>query len=139
MKQFLFSFNKIMINKQKIGIMGENIACRFLKTKHNFKIIKRNYRKKWGEIDIIAEKNNVIHFVEVKTVSCETNIDIEKIKNPEENIHSQKLKRLSRTIQSYLLDTDGEVSDWQFDTMAVFLFVKDKKANVRFFENIVLS
>lgn len=139
MKQFLFSFNKIMINKQKIGIMGENIACRFLKTKHNFKIIKRNYRKKWGEIDIIAEKNNVIHFVEVKTVSCETNIGIEKIKNPEENIHSQKLKRLSRTIQSYLLDTDGEVSAWQFDTMAVFLFIKDKKARVRFFENIVLS
>lgn len=119
-------------------MIGENIACRFL-TNLNFKIVKRNYRKKWGEIDIIAEKNNVIHFVEVKTVSCETSFDIEKIKNPEENIHHWKLKRLSRTIQSYLLGECEEAADWQFDTMAVFLFIKDKKARVRFFENIVLS
>lgn len=127
-----------MLNKQKIGILGENIACKFLEAR-GFKVIKRNYRKKWGEIDIIAEKINVLHFIEVKTVSCETDTDINKIKNPEENIHSQKLKRLSRTIQSYLMDTDGGTGDWQFDTMAVFLFLKDRKARVRFFENIVLS
>ena len=128
-----------MLNKQKIGIIGENIACRFLENKHDFKIIKRNYRKKWGEIDIVAEKNNVLHFVEVKTVSCETDFDIEKSKNPEENIHAWKLKRLSRTIQSYLLEHSDGVEDWQFDTIAIFLFLKDKKARVRFFENIVLS
>lgn len=127
-----------MLNKQKIGVLGENIACKFLVAR-SFKIIKRNYRKKWGEIDVIAEKNNVFHFIEVKSVSCETSIDINKMKNPEENIHFQKLKRLSRTIQSYLLDTDGGEKDWQFDTMAVFLFLKDRKARVRFFENIVLS
>jgi putative endonuclease len=127
-----------MLNKQKIGIIGENIACRFLTTR-NFKIVNRNYRKKWGEIDIVAEKNKVLHFVEVKTVSCETVFDTEKAKNPEENIHAWKLKRLSRTIQSYLLEKDTDSFDWQFDTMAVFLFIKDKKARVRFFENIVLS
>ncbi|MBI2045936.1 MAG: YraN family protein [Parcubacteria group bacterium] len=128
-----------MLNKQKIGVIGENIACRFLENKYNFKIIKRNYRKKWGEIDIIAEKDNMLHFVEVKTVSCETGFDTENIKNPEENIHPWKLKRLSRTIQSYLMEKDTEGGDWQFDTLAVFLFIKDKKARVRFFENIVLS
>lgn len=128
-----------MINKQKIGSIGENIACRFLTNNHGFKIIKRNYRKKWGEIDIVAEKNNVLHFVEVKTVSCETSFDIEKVKNPEENIHPWKLKRLSRTIQSYLMEKDAGEEDWQFDTMAIFLFIHDKKAKIRFFENIVLS
>ena len=127
-----------MLNKQKIGAIGENVACRFLTINHGFKIIKQNYRKKWGEIDIIAEKNKILHFIEVKSVSCETHFNIDAARNPEENIHAWKLKRLSKTIQSYLLENDDE-KDWQFDTMAVFLFIKDKKARVRFFENIVLS
>ena len=41
--------------KQKVGEIGENVACRFF-VKQNFTIIERNYWKKWGEIDIIAKK-----------------------------------------------------------------------------------
>ena len=39
--------------------------------KRGFKIIERNYLKKWGEIDIVAVKNRKYYFVEVKTVSRE--------------------------------------------------------------------
>jgi len=46
-----------MTNNIKIGNLGEDIACRFLKKK-GFKIVDRNYRKKWGEIDIIAQSFN---------------------------------------------------------------------------------
>lgn len=46
-----------MNNNIKIGNLGENIACNFLEKK-GFKIIERNYRKKWGEIDIIAQSFN---------------------------------------------------------------------------------
>ena len=42
--------------KQKVGNLGENLACRFL-AERGFKIVERNYRKKWGELDIVAEKN----------------------------------------------------------------------------------
>ena len=56
---------------QKKGEIGENIAVKFL-MKHNFSIIERNYTKKWGEIDIIAEKSNKLYFIEVKSVSRET-------------------------------------------------------------------
>ncbi len=52
--------------KQKIGELGENIAVKFL-TKKGFFISERNYTKKWGEIDIIAEKNNKLYFIEVKS------------------------------------------------------------------------
>ncbi|MBU4223686.1 YraN family protein, partial [Patescibacteria group bacterium] len=38
--------------KQKIGELGENIACKFL-MKHGHEILDRNYRKKWGEIDVV--------------------------------------------------------------------------------------
>jgi len=50
---------------QKTGEIGENIAVKFL-VKHGFSILGRNYTKKWGEIDIIAEKKGKIYFVEVK-------------------------------------------------------------------------
>ena len=46
--------------KQKIGELGENIAVKFLE-KHDFFILDRNYTKKWGEIDIISEKNNKLY------------------------------------------------------------------------------
>ncbi|WP_416346565.1 YraN family protein [Campylobacter upsaliensis] len=47
------------------GILGENRACAFLK-KHRFEILERNFHSKFGEIDIIAKKDEILHFVEVK-------------------------------------------------------------------------
>lgn len=61
--------------KQEIGNTGELIAARFL-MKHGFSVIERNYRKKWGEIDIILVKKGKTHFVEVKTVSYETTKEV---------------------------------------------------------------
>ena len=127
--------------KQKVGNIGENTACSFLARK-GFSIIERNYLKKWGEIDIIVKKKNIIHFVEVKTVSCENvrTISCEtESKNPEENIHQWKVKRLSRAIQTYLLDRHvSHETNWQFDTIAVFLDLKNREAKVRFCENVIL-
>ena len=57
---------KFTSDSQKIGQLGEDVACKFL-MKHNFLVLERNYTKKWGEIDIIAKKNSKIHFIEVKT------------------------------------------------------------------------
>jgi putative endonuclease len=127
--------------RQKIGEIGEETACLFL-MKHGFKIISRNYCKKWGEIDIIAQKRQKLHFIEVKTVSCENLNNISRETSgyrPEENVHAGKLKRLSRTIQTYLLEKN--VSDetlWQFDVAAVFLDLEHRQAKIRFIENIVL-
>ena len=56
---------------QKTGEIGENIAVKFL-VKHGFSILDRNYTKKWGEIDIIAEKSNKLYFSLIfkKSVAC---------------------------------------------------------------------
>ena len=121
-------------HKKKIGALGENMACRFL-VKHGFRILDRNYSKKWGEIDIVAEKDKIFRFIEVKSiVSYETNRY-----RPEENVHYQKLKRLSRVIQTYLLDKKVSYeTEWQIDIMAVFLDLENKKARFRFTENIII-
>jgi Holliday junction resolvase-like predicted endonuclease len=48
------------------GNRGETLACEFLQKK-GYKILQRNYRSKWGEVDIIAKINQMVVFVEVKT------------------------------------------------------------------------
>jgi len=134
--------------KQKIGELGENIAVRFL-VKHGFSIIDRNYTKKWGEIDIIAEKANKLYFIEVKSVSRETlNTFIPKSYNdsddryehrPEDNMHPWKLKRLARTIQTYLMSLKtSEEKEWQVDLLVVYLCQKEKKAKIKLVKDIIL-
>lgn len=53
---------------QKIGRLGEELAGKFL-MKRGYKIVDRNYRRPWGELDIVAERKGKIHFVEVKSMS----------------------------------------------------------------------
>ncbi|MEK7104909.1 MAG: YraN family protein [Patescibacteria group bacterium] len=133
---------------QKIGELGENIAVRFL-VKHGFSILDRNYTKKWGEIDIIAQKDNKLYFIEVKSVSRETlNTFIPKSYNdsddryehrPEDNMHPWKLKRLSRTIQTYLLSKNvPDEKEWQVDLLVVYICQKEKKARVKVVSDIIL-
>ncbi|MCK6462703.1 MAG: YraN family protein [Candidatus Pacebacteria bacterium] len=127
-----------LTDKQKIGFAGENAAARFL-MKHGFAVLDRNYRKKWGEIDIVAKKEGIIHFVEVKAVSHETNNYGKNGFRPEENVHFWKLKRLSRAIQTYLIEKDvPHETEWQIDVMAVFLDLNRKKATIRMTENVII-
>ncbi len=130
--------------KQKIGELGESVACTFL-MKRGFSIKERNYTRKYGEIDIVAEKGNKLYFVEVKSVSV---VKLPENKpyfgtghqdsyRPEDNLHPWKLKRLSRTIQVYLLNQKGE-RDWQFDVALVYLDLKNRVARVKMLEDIVL-
>ena len=127
-------------DSQKTGEIGENVAVKFL-MKHGFAILDRNYTKKWGEIDIIAEKENKLHFVEVKSVVREVleNISPENLDEyrPEDNMHPWKLQRLGRTIQSYLMEKKFE-GDWQLDLITVKIDQQSRKAKVEMIENIVI-
>ena len=126
---------------QKIGEIGENIAEKFL-VKQNFSILERNYTKKWGEIDIIAEKKNKLYFIEVKSVSRDFDFVSRATMDeyrPEDNMHPWKLKRLSRTIQTYLLHKKiGDEKEWQVDLLVVFLDLNSKKARIKVVPDIIL-
>jgi putative endonuclease len=109
--------------------------------KRGFTILDRNYTKKWGEIDIVGEKSDKLYFIEVKSVSRETldNVLHETSGyNPEDNMHPWKLKRLSRTIQTYLFSKKLEEREWQVDLLIVFLDLKNKKAKVKVVSDIIL-
>lgn len=130
-----------MAEHNKIGTIGENIATRFL-MKQGFSIVERNYRKKWGEIDIIALKNKELHFIEVKSISCR-DLDyvtrVTKNHRPEENVHFRKRQRLGRAIETYLLEKYKKTDvEWVFDVIAVYISLKDKKTKIHLMEGIVL-
>ena len=64
-----------MTLRSELGRQGEDIACDFLK-ENGFLILLRNFREKWGEIDIIArDKDKTLVFVEVKTVRSRHGIE----------------------------------------------------------------
>lgn len=131
-------------NHSEIGAIGEGIVCRYLEDL-DYEVIARNYRKKAGEIDIIAlDSKKNLHFVEVKTVSRENFSDVTcetgEGYRPEDNLHPNKLKRLGRTIQIYLAEKGvSQETVWFFDVCLVYLTVKDRKAKVNFIKDIILN
>ena len=123
---------------QKIGEIGEDIAELFL-VKQGYKIIERNYLKKFGEIDLICTKDRKVHFIEVKTVSRETiatgTVDQYR---PEDNIHVSKLRRIGRTIEAYIHENNVE-EDWEFHAILIELSRKNKTAKVRQMKNLIIE
>jgi putative endonuclease len=130
---------KVFTSKtQKVGEIGENIAERFL-VKHGYTVNERNYTKKWGEIDIIAQKEGKIYFIEVKSKQVESiNVSYET-NRPEENMHPRKIQRMSRVIQTYLLSKKiSEEVIWQVDLLVVYLDLTNKRSKIKVVANIVL-
>ncbi|MCK5027805.1 MAG: YraN family protein, partial [Candidatus Pacebacteria bacterium] len=121
-------------NTQSVGALGEDLACRFL-VKKGFEICDRNYRKKYGEIDIIAKKHGRLCFVEVK--SALRNIGEDEEYRPEEKVHRQKLRRLSRAIETYLLEKSKLHENWDFLVLVVFINKEDRSAIVKCIEDVV--
>ncbi|HBM45537.1 MAG: hypothetical protein UT05_C0010G0031 [Parcubacteria group bacterium GW2011_GWF2_38_76] len=129
-----------MAIQQEVGKLGEDIAVKYLKNK-GYSIIDRNYWKKWGEIDIVAEKDGITHFVEVKSVSYVTPATGVTYKtpafDPQDHMNTEKKHRLHKVIETYMYSKDVK-SEYQVDLMLVYLEHETKTAKVDFIENIEL-
>lgn len=106
-----------MILKREIGDVGEAEAAKFLK-KNGYRILEKNYQKPYGEIDIIAQKGEVLTFVEVKTRKND------EYGRPCEFVNYKKQVRIKKTAMAYICEKgyDGAMS---FDIIEVYL--TDKK------------
>jgi putative endonuclease len=126
--------SKYSKSRQK-GNMAENIACLFL-VKRGYAIIQRNYLKYCGEIDVIAQKEGKLHFFEIKSVSHET-VTHETIR-PEENMTKNKLKKLARTIETYLSEEKiSHETEYQTDLITVRMNTRLKIARIEYFPHIL--
>lgn len=111
-----------------LGKQGEEIAVSYLK-KHGYKIIETNFSCKFGEIDIIAEKDDTICFVEVKT---RTN---ESFGSPVEAITPFKMKHIIKSVQYYILKRHLEDKEVRLDVLEVEMM--NGRANVNQIENAI--
>lgn len=126
-----------MTHTREKGAIGEDIAAKFLEDK-GFVVSVRNYRKKWGEIDIIAQKDRVVHFFEVKSV---TYVDGhgEDVHRPEENVDAFKVKQIRRMIGTYFGEYGLSLdSEFYFHILCVYMNLGTRMARVKWIENIIL-
>ena len=120
------------------GNIGESVACIFLERK-GYRIIRRNYRKPWGEIDIIAEKSGVVRFVEVKSTILSELENVAREPNsyrPEELVDERKIAKISRVADFYMREAVDN-RDYQIDVVAVHLDPGHKKAKCRLIEGVL--
>ena len=91
------------------GKSSEDLACEFL-LKNGCEILARNFSSKFGEIDVIAKKDGVLRFVEIKA----TQGDYEA----EYRLTPAKFNKILKTIDFYLLQ-NGANADFQIDLIAI--------------------
>ena len=118
-----------------LGQLGENLACDYLAEKR-YKILSRNFRRPWGEIDIVARaRDGTLVFFEVKTMRDFGDGGL----RPEDQMSSAKLRKLRRTCAAYCAERPEDVYEergWRIDVLAISMPNNTDARSVRQYENI---
>lgn len=110
-------------NNTSIGNASETLATKYLEQNH-FSILERNYyARKLGEIDIIASKNGVLHFIEVKSAGADF--------DPVYNITSSKLRKVINSAYYYMKERRLDMA-FSIDALII------RKGDIELIENITL-
>lgn len=105
-------------NKKALGTLGEKIAANYL-SKYGYKIIESNYRCRFGEVDIVAYKNDTYVFIEVKT---RKNLSFGR---PVEAINGKKKMHLIKIGQYYMQISNLKNCDFRFDAIEVMMYPRE--------------
>ena len=100
-----------MAQHNELGKKGEQLAIDFL-LENGYKILEKNYRYLKAEVDIIAQKNDVLVAIEVKTRTSNY------FGSPEEFVNPKKIKLLIAAIDNYVVQNDLDV-EVRFDIIAI--------------------
>ena len=95
---------------QKIGAWGESVTAKYLEER-DYVIVVRNIRTPYGEIDIVAEKDEVTIFVEVKTRTSKS------LGPPEISVTPRKQEHMLSAAEHYT--QEHEIDHWQIDVISV--------------------
>ena len=128
-----------MMRKSEIGKRGEELACQYL-VKNKYKILKRNYREKFDEIDIIARSiGGVLAFCEVKAFLGKLDSELGLI--PEDNLTKAKFKKISRACELFVGKHPNLINEkmgWRIDCAVIVINEGDGNHIIRYYENIFL-
>ena len=116
------------MNRKETGTIGEKLAADYL-SKRGYHIRERNYRTREGEIDIIAEKDGTLVFVEVRTKTSKA------FGSAEESITERKKKRLIALAEAYLSDCGEQPTSCRIDLIAIKLDADGRLIRLNMIEN----
>jgi putative endonuclease len=115
--------------QQRIGEQGESLAADYLRTE-GFTVLENNYHSRYGEIDLVAEKDHCIIFVEVKTRTSQ------KFGLPEESVTPEKLARIFDTALFWMQEHPGKPDDWRVDVISILLTQNLETQDIQHFINV---
>lgn len=126
-----------MAEHNDIGKIGENIVKAFL-MKQGYSILEQNYRTIRGEVDIVAKKDSILHFVEVKSVKVRNLASLHNLRvQPEDNLTFTKWSRLLIAVETYLRHRNVlHETRYQIDLACVYIDTESRQGRVRLLENI---
>ena len=113
---------------QSIGKIGEQLSTQYLK-EAGIKIITRNFRNEYGEIDIIGLDGEDLVFFEVKTRSSDS------LGSPEIAITDAKLQHMINSAVSYMQEF-GNNENWRIDVLAVSLQIVKQHSEIKWIKNV---
>ena len=120
---------RFRLANKELGDWGEQIAVDYL-ISNNIKIIGRNIRTGYGEIDILGQKDGVIIFFEVKTRRTE------EFGNPEDAVNYKKREHMRNSALDFMQSNPDLEMDWRIDVIAIFVGGKDK-FQIRWVKNAI--
>lgn len=116
-----------MTSQQKIGSLGERIALNYLQRK-GYRFLDKNFKYSvLGEIDLIVEKNKIVHFVEVKTRK-------KGFGYPEEAVNRKKIEKIYQVIPVYLRKI-SQFKEAQLDVISIELDYQQQIAHLEHIKN----
>lgn len=118
------------MKRREVGILGEKIAQSFLE-QNGYNIVETNYRCSEGEIDVIARREDLLVFVEVRTRRSNN------FGSPEESITAIKKKRLAAVAEHYGQHREGLPSSWRIDVLAIQMEHNGRVSRIELIENAV--
>jgi len=114
----------------RIGRRGEELAAKFLRNK-GYQIIGRNFRTRFGEIDLIVKKGGLLVFVEVKTVAGDS------AGEPEWRISKNKIRRVRKMAEIYLIKKQPDYENLRIDAVCLVLGADCRPLRTTHYENLV--
>ena len=118
------------MNRKALGELGEWWAREYLE-QHGYRIRETNFRCREGEIDIVAEHEGCLVFVEVRTKTGSA------FGTPEESVTASKKEKLASVAMSYLQAHDNLPSEWRIDVVAIEVSPKGRVVRADLIQNAV--